>query len=150
VAIISHISSLQVLLFNSVQAIYLDISVRNLCGPKSPQETSHSSADLMREGKVADLMNKATVKRSQYALMKLVAILNPKLSIENSHNKQVAMRDGYNCPVTEFSFVDPMSSVVPRCSRVVPISVEKKVTHCWHIIHVGHTETLSDSVVCGH
>ncbi|KAF8586398.1 hypothetical protein K439DRAFT_1659753 [Ramaria rubella] len=92
---------------------HLAIALRNPGGTKTPQESTHLTPNPIRETQIAELLGNATVKRSQQALKELVMA-----------------RDGYNCPMTDFSFNDPTVYVVPRCSHILPFSLhEQTQTH---------------------
>jgi len=93
----------------------LIIAFRNPGGKKTPQDSIHPSPDPGRVEEIASLLEEATGSRSQSALRELVF-----------------RRDGYRCPVTDYSFITVPGEgiVLPRCAHIIPFSIHSKVpTH---------------------
>jgi len=86
---------------------HLIIAFRNPGGKKTPQD-SVPSAYLGRMEEIASLLEEATGSRSQSALRELVF-----------------RRDGYRCPVTDYSFIRAPRErkVLPRCAHIIPFSI---------------------------
>jgi len=88
---------------------YLLIATRNPGRKKTPQETVHATPDFQHLHAILDLLEEATMKRSQSALKELVY-----------------WRDGFRCPFTGFAFAPPGRHVVARCAHILPFSYHDK------------------------